>query len=271
MNQVDLGAQALWGLVVISALTGLGMVYVFRRWSDQQAMHGVTNRILAHLMEFRLFVDEPALVMRAQRDLFVENWRLLKLLARPSLILIFPSFILLAQMDACYGRAPLKIGDAAVLTVQLKNPGEAAKSRLVLKTPSAIRMETPGVRIITANQISWRIRAIAPLSGKLQIIGPAHPITKSIAAGPGVHYLSEHRVSSLLAFLLHPNESLLLDSSIASIEVLYPSATILHFHWLVWFLIVSSGTAILISGLPGLIYRMLASSPSRAGSLRFCF
>ena len=121
MNQVDLGAGALWSLVIISVFAGFAMVYVFRRWSDQHALRATTNRMLAHLMEFRLFIDEPALVMRAQSDLLVENWRLLRLLARPSLILIVPSIILLAQMDACYSRAPLRVGDPAVVTVQLKD------------------------------------------------------------------------------------------------------------------------------------------------------
>ena len=258
MNQVDLGAEALWSLIVISVLAGLAAVYVFRRWSDQPALRSTANRMLAHLMEFRLFVDEPALVMRAQRDLFVENWRLLRLLARPSLILIVPSMILLAQMDACYSRAPLRVGDPAVVTVQFKRPGESAKTGITLQTPTAIRVETPAVRILSVNQISWRVRPLAVVSGQLQVSGPGRAVTKSIVAGRGVHYLSEQRVSSLLTFFLHPNEPPLTRSSISSIEVLYPSAAILHLHWLVWFLVVLSGTTIVISGLPGLINRILA-------------
>jgi hypothetical protein len=257
MNQVDLGAEALWSLGVVSALAGLAMVYVFRRWSDQRVLRATVNRMLAHLMEFRLFVDEPALVMRAQRDLFIENWHLLRLVARPSLILVIPSIILLGQMDACYGRAPLTIGHPAVVTIQLKNTGGIAKPEVVLKTPVAIRVETPGVRVARLNQISWRIRPSAPSSGKLRVIGPERAITKSIVAGQGVHYLSERRVSSLAAFLLHLNELPLRDASIASIEVLYPSATILHLHWLVWFLIISCGTAIVVYGLPGIIQRIV--------------
>jgi hypothetical protein len=257
MNQVDLGPEALWSLGVVSALAGLAIMYVFRRWSDQHKLRATANRMLAHLMEFRLFVDEPALVMQAQHDLFVENWHLLRFLARPSLILVIPSIILLAQMDACYGRAPLRIGEAAVVTVQFKNTVRAAKIEIVLKTPTAIRAETPGVLIVSVNQMSWRIRPIARSSGELQVIGPEHAITKSIAAGQGVHYLSEQRMSSVLAFLLHLSEPPLVDSSIASIEVLYPSATILHLHWLVWFLVISSGTAIVLSGLPALMNRIV--------------
>jgi hypothetical protein len=254
MNQIDLGAGALWSLIVVSVLAGVAMVYVFRRWSDQDALRGTANRMLAHLMEFRLFIDEPALVMRAQRDLFVENWRLLRLLARPSLILVLPSIVLLAQMDACYGRAPLRIGDPAVVTVQVKHLGRADAGGIVLKTPAAIRVETPGVRIMRLNQISWRIRPVASASGELKVVGPERVVTKSIVAGQGLHYLSGRR--SVPEFFLHLSEPPLIDSSIASIEVLYPSATILRLHWLVWFLLVSSGTAMVVYGSPGVFRRI---------------
>ena len=50
-------------------------------------------------------------------------------------------------------------------------------------------------------------------------------------AGQGLHYLSGRR--SVREFFLHLSEPPLIDSSIASIEVLYPSATILRLHWLV--------------------------------------
>jgi hypothetical protein len=256
MKQVDLGAEALWSLVLVSILAGIAMMYVFRRWSDQDQIGSTANRMLAHLMEFRLFIDEPALVIRAQRDLLLENWHLLRLLVRPSVILILPSIVLLAQMDGCYGRAPLRIGDPAVITVQLKHGAGAALRGIALKTPALVRVETPGVRIESVNQVCWRIRPIGPLSGHLQVVGPEHVITKSIVSGYGVHYLSERR--SLPEFFLHMSEPPLVDSSIASIEVPYPSVTILHLHWLVWFLLISSGTAIITQGLPDMINRILA-------------
>jgi hypothetical protein len=254
MNQVELGVGALWSVAAISVLAGVGMVYVFRRWSDQDALRGTTNRMLAHVMEFRLFIDEPALVMRAQRDLFVENWRLLRLVARPSLILVVPFFILLAEMDACYGRAPLRIGAPTVVTAQVKHLGRVDATGVVLRTPAAIRVETSGVRVLSLNQISWRIRPIASVSGQLEVVEPGHVVNKSIVAYDGMRYLSERR--SLRAFFLHLSEPPLFDSSITSIEVLYPSATILHLHWLVWFLLISSGTAIVTYGAPGVINRM---------------
>jgi hypothetical protein len=256
MNQVDFGAGALWSLAPISILVGIAMVFVFRRWSNRHAIRGSTNRILAHLLEFRLFIDEPALVMRTNLALLQENWRLLKLLLRPTIILAAPFIVLLAEMDAFYSRAPLRIGDPGVVTVQLKRVNGAVMRDVVLSAPRTIAVETAGLQVGSQDQISWRIRAAAPSSGALHVIAAGRVVTKSISAGPGIHYLSERRVNSPLAFLLYPFERPFFDSPFAWIEVLYPSATILHWHWLLWFMLISTATAILSYALSGMINRI---------------
>lgn len=168
MSEVDLGASALWSLIPISIVAGFATVFVFRRWTDGAAIRAVTDRMLAHMMEFRLFIDEPALILRAQRDLFKANWQLLMLLLRPTLILVIPFTVLLAEMEAHYAKAPLQIGHASVVTAQFKSADHAG---VVLKTPKGIDIETPGVHIPRLNQISWRIRPVRPFSGKIELVG----------------------------------------------------------------------------------------------------
>lgn len=167
MNEVDLGAKTLWSLIPLSILAGLATVFVFRRWTDAAAIRAITNRMLAHMMEFRLFIDEPSLILRAQRDLFAANWQLLRLILRPTLILAIPFAVLLAQMEGWYGHAPLPLGHAAVLTVQFR----AMPESVALKTPKGIEVETPGVHVPRLNQISWRIRPVRPFTGKIHVIG----------------------------------------------------------------------------------------------------
>jgi hypothetical protein len=216
MNEVDLGATALWSLILISILAGFLTVSVYRRWTNHAAIRAAANQMLAHVMEFRLFLDEPALILRAQRDLFAANWRLLLLLLRPTLILLVPFAVLLAAMEAHYARAPLQIGRPTLVTAQLKSGNRAD---VVLKTPKGIAVETPGVHIPRLNQISWRIRPVRPFSGKIQVIG----------------------------------------GKIAWVAVQYPPARIFHLHWLVWFVIISTATAIASYGIPGILARINAA------------
>jgi hypothetical protein len=249
VNQVDLGTQALWTLIPISALSGLLAIVVFRACSDQDAIRRASNRLMAHLMEFRLFIDEPALIIRAQRDLLIDNWRLLRLLFRPSLILAVPFFVLIPQLDSLYGRAPLELGKPAVVTVQTSTGLEPGSS-LRLKAPAAIAVETAGVHVARLRQISWRITSHRDGSEDLEVIGPSQVVTKTIASGRGVHRISAQRTSSIGAFLLDPIEAPISDPVIRSIRIEYPSATIFHLHWLVWFSVISSVAALLLLAFP---------------------
>ena len=56
-------------LSVISLVAGWLLGWGFLRLSDRKGLAAATNRLRAHLMELRLFSDEPALVWTAQRDL----------------------------------------------------------------------------------------------------------------------------------------------------------------------------------------------------------
>lgn len=240
---IDLGMTALATLIPISVLTGIGILLVFRRTSDQTAVRRAKSLVTAHLLEFRLFMDEPRLILRAQRDLILANLRFLKLMLWPVVVLALPMALLLAGMDAFYGRAPLVAGQPAIVTAQLR--GTAAGTPLLLRAPAEIAVETPGVRVPAEHQVSWRIRPLRGTDAELELVREGRVFRKSIAAGEGMRYLSERR-ASLAGLLLHPAEPPLFDSEIDWIEVRYPGAHILHLHWLVWFFVISGATALLL-------------------------
>jgi hypothetical protein len=239
---IDLGMPALASLVPISVLTGIAMLVVFRHASDQAEVRRAKNLVIAHLLEFRLFMDEPGLIFKAQRNLVVANLRFMKLMLRPALILALPTAFLLAQLDAFYARAPLRVGQPAIVTAQLKEAGQT----LELQASGDFAIETPPVRVVAENQVSWRVRPERAASQLLQFSGGGHTITKSISSGGGVRYLSERRTGSVLGFLVHPTELPFSGAPIEWIEVRYPPAEILGLHWLVWFLVISAITALLL-------------------------
>jgi hypothetical protein len=243
VTEVDLGMTALLSLVPLSILVGVAALLVFRRFSDQAAIRRSKSLVFAHLLEFRLFMDEPGLILRAQRDLIVANGRLLKYLMRPVLILVVPMALLLAEMDAFYSRAPLPLRQAAIVTVQMK---DAAMPVPLLMAPADITIETPAVRIVNERQISWRIRPTEPSSGVLRLVSAGNALTKTISAGRGIRYISQTRFGSFANFLLHPTEWPFSHAAIEWVEVRYPSAVILRVHWLVWFFGISMLSALVL-------------------------
>src|ERR1017187_7527376 len=74
------------GLALISATAGVGMLWIFRHASNQTQIRIVKRRVQAHLMELRIYIDEPSVMWRAQKALFVSNLRYLGLMLRPALL-----------------------------------------------------------------------------------------------------------------------------------------------------------------------------------------
>jgi hypothetical protein len=220
MNQVDLGAGVLVALVLLSATSTLGALAVFRRFTDSARIGRTASRIVAHLMELGLFFDEPALVLRAQGDLFRENLKLLRLIALPCALLALPFAIFFTGLNAIFGRAPLAVGAPAVVTLQWRGSSPAAE----LEAPQGIEVETPPVRITFSQEVSWRIRPIQNAAGWLKLALPGSVSAQKIFAGSGLVY----------AFPFPP----------APFQIPYPSATILHMNWILWYILVSAVTAL---------------------------
>ena len=216
-------------------------------------MKQTINRIIAHLLEFQLFVDEPLIVLRAQRDLIGQNLRLLRLCLRPILILAVPYFFLFVLLNSCFSHAPLALAKPAIVTVQLNRL--TGLPAIALRAPEAIEVETEGVRALASKQVSWRIRPIRRFIGQLTVLRDGRSLTKSVTAGSGFRCAAAVRQGSIAGFLADPAELPFRDRDISWIEVRYPRATVLGSPWLAWFLIVSCISAMAFSPLKRLVMR----------------
>lgn len=241
-----------WGLALfIGALCGALSLWAFRRWTNAESLRTAANRVWAHLLEFHLFADEPALILRAQRDLLAANGRFLKLMIKPLLLLALPVAVLVAAGDALVGHAPLRVGQSTVVTVQCRMAADhGVLPEMHLIVPAGMKVETPSVRIPSEAQISWRVSASHPISGKFEIGFDHRSVAKSIAVGSGLHWLSEIRTNAWKA-VLHPFERPLGDSLVESVTIRYPAATIFSVSWFVWFVtgsLLGAGLLWLLSG-----------------------
>lgn len=231
MSEAELGGAALAWLLMVGLVSGAASVWALRRWSDLIRFRAEMNRVIAHLMEFRLFAEEPALIVRAQWNLLKANARMLRVLLAPSLLLLIPFVLLFAAMDGFFARAALPIGEPAVITLQGRGNLPAAQ----LRTPHEIAVETPAVSAPRLHQVSWRVRPLSAVSGSLQLRWDGHVLSKSIAAGAGLHWTAAQRSGSLAGFVMHPFETPFADSEADWVRVAYPAASVAGVSWLVWY------------------------------------
>jgi len=236
------GAGYTWSLSAIAAAVGVVLLWAFRRFSDQPRIALAKRKVRAHLLAFRLFADEPAMIFRAQSQLLRWNLRYLALMLKPALITMIPLAALLFHLDAVYGRRALRVGETAIVTARVADPAALNMLALTAVGPG-IAVETPALRVPQEQSVCWRVRALANAPGAVRLATPGGAMLKRVQAGAAGWYISARRVASLHEWLCNPGEARLPDGAVRSIDVEYPSAEIgvcgFGMHWLVWFCVVS--------------------------------
>jgi hypothetical protein len=214
VTKIDLGIGALVGIAIASLIAAILALLVVRRWSDQDAIAKTKAQTRAHLFELRLFIDDPAQILRSQRALVLDQARVVRLLLPSFVILAFPMAGLMWMLDGLYGRAPLRVGEPAVVLAESRHESITA--------PHDVIVETKPLYIETTGETGWRIRPARPVTGTIEVAA----MRAKIVAGTGIAYLPEPLPGT------------------GRIRIQYPSATVFGFHWLLWFLLLSTIAAL---------------------------
>ena len=227
MTETDLGAGALWPVALPAFAFGIASAWIFARFANVTRLRQAWKRMQARLLELRLFAEDPLIILRSQRDLLIENARLLGAIALP-LAMIAPLSVALALFLSHYfAQAGLRSGQPAVITVQMKNGFADRMSKLQLSNEHGIKVETDPVRVLAQQQVSWRISPVANAEGVLTVRDGNSSTKVTVAVGP---------VST-------PAPVRTDDHRIAWIQLSYPPAVIYGRSWMVWFFVFSCAGA----------------------------
>jgi hypothetical protein len=206
-------------LVLASVGAGLLAAFVLRYLCPAEKLRIARNRIYAHLMEFRLFFDEPALVWNAQIQLLRANARLLFLLL-PALAIVTPAmWWIFTEIEPLFAYRDPGPGEPVVLTAQLR-PGAPLSVPAAIAESRGITVETPVLRLAADRQLAWRLRFEEATQGPLRLSVGGRTFEKSIDA----------RTASFPA------------GEVEKIEIHYPRTHDLS--WIFWFATLSSGAAV---------------------------
>lgn len=214
-------------LVLISIVTAVGMLLVFKKTSNQTALEAVKRRIHASLFEIRLFNDDLGAIFRAQFEILRTNLSYLRLQLVPLVFILPPMILLLTQLQPHYGYQGLHIGESVLVKVALDDSlaGEGAEKPPVhLEVPSGLRLETPGVWIPSRGELAWRM--VAEQAGKYDLI--VHLGDESFAKSVQVseEFVSRSPLRAVPGFvdqLLFPAEKPLPKGApVRAVELAYP-------------------------------------------------
>ncbi len=240
------GLQALWGLLAISMVAGVILVFIYGKISNQAALKRVKKRITAGIYESVLFRHDLPTSLRAQGGMLLGGARYFALAVPPLIVLLIPSLVILAQLNLRYGARALQPGEHAVVTVHLANEDALFTTELSAKDTTV--QVTPPLRDLDAQSVSWRVdatqaQATTPATLALAVNGVQ--VNEPLFTGRQPAILPTAQHTSPWWQLLYPGASLPqeLRSQVRSITVTYPEQELsvagITVHWLLLFVVVS--------------------------------
>jgi len=244
---------ALW---IISALTGVAMLFIWRYTSNQDAIADVRNKISAHLLATRLFKDNLSVTFRAQRQIIWQAIRLLGYSIRPMIIMMIPFVLIMVQIGLRYEYQPLAADERARVKVTLKETAMNDDSqwkgigcRITLPEGLSKDAKDP-CRAKPLRTVDWRITPSKAGEYTLVFGNGEDTIEMPLRVGSGFTRVSKIRGGDFLNRLLYSAEPSIPEESVfESVEVYYPSRSTpifgLDVHWLITLLVLSIVFALL--------------------------
>jgi hypothetical protein len=233
------------GLVVLSIITGVLMLLVWRHTSNQKSIAACRRSIAASLLATRLFKDNLAVTFRAQRQIVWLCLRLLGLAVQPTLILLIPFTLVMMQIGLRYEFAPARAGEPIRVTATVR-PGQSASDvGDALELPEGLSHDPQDPCCAEAlRTIDWRLRPERADRFNLRLRDGASFVELPLVVGGGLPRLSSMRGGPWHERLLYSAESSLpATSRFESIRVHYPprATPILgcDVHWLLTLLVLS--------------------------------
>jgi uncharacterized membrane protein (DUF106 family) len=238
------------GLIVLSVLTGIVMLLIFGRTSNQRAIRGAKAKLKAHIAEIWLFRDDLGQMLLATVRVLGHTARYFAQSLRPLLFIFIPVLIILVMIGARYELRPFRAGERAILAVHVTDPTWAEGDRVTLTGSGGVTVSSPALRMPAQGEINWEIRADAPGRHSVTLQTPNGELAKEITVSDdrraSVMPLAPSRAAAFSTrFLEFPVEPPLpAGSGVRWIEVIgWPHRELSIFglgvHWLVLFFVVS--------------------------------
>ncbi|MFH1143981.1 MAG: hypothetical protein V1774_05505 [Candidatus Eisenbacteria bacterium] len=246
------------GLLVISIVTGVVMLLIFGKTSNQSAIRRAKSKLKAHIAEIWLFRDDLPQMLIAFFRVLGNTGLYFAHSLRPLIFIMVPVLVIMVMLGSRYEHRPLKPGETATVAVQVRDAAWTRDHSVSLEASDGLEVLSPPLRIPARREIDWKIRATQPGEHHLTLVTPAGEQTKQIlvreSESPLTALAPSRGTTFSSAFLSFPIEPPLPgNAGIRSFRVTdWPARELqvlgLNVHWLVAFFVVSLVAGFAVKG-----------------------
>jgi uncharacterized membrane protein (DUF106 family) len=251
------GLSPFWGILLVSVITALLMLWIFSKVSNQSAIRQIKNQIRGNLLGVRLFQHDVRVVLKVQSRILRLTLSYMRYSLIPMVVIILPVLLIIVQLHNNFALSPLAPGQTTLVELETRDPFELDGDS-TLELPPGFELEAPPVRQPPSGIVSWRIRTPAEEGTYLLTAGfNGESLQKELVVGNHWSPASPLRTSSILDLILYPGErSIPSSSTIRSVSVQHQPLPISvlgwHVDWLILFFILSIALSFALKGLFGI-------------------
>lgn len=210
---------------IISAVTGVVLLVIFKYTSNQRAIGRARDEIKANMLALKLFKDSISVTLAAEVRIFRGAFLLLVHSIRPMLVMIVPVCLLLSQLGLWYQKRALLPEEETMVTVTLSARSGEMRPAVNIEQTGAIEVVSGPVSILSEREIVWQIKAIKPGISRMSFQVDGQQYDKEIVVGEGVRRVSARRPGwDWAEMLMNPAEKPFGNgSAVEGISVDYPA------------------------------------------------
>lgn len=236
-------------LLVHSLLIAMLAVAAYALVSNPRTIKATRNRMVARLLEIRLFGDDPISVLGSFGRVVAATGSYLFASVKPLLLILPIAILWIGQLAGSFEWRPLSTGESVVVSMKLKAGMSPLAEPASLQVPAPFIVETPAFRSLDSNEIAWRVKAMRAGKGIMKCSSGSATVEKEITASDALENVSPKRVGEgFWDRVLWPAEkSLPKDGAISEVRVDYPRRSLRFFGFEINWLVALSIASILLA------------------------
>ena len=234
----------IWAMTAISLISGVVMVWIFGKVSEQVTIKQLRERIRGNLIGVRLFQSDIGVVLQLQRRIFGDTFTYMRYALVPMVVLLVLVVLIMTQLNLRFAARPLEPGESAVIKAYVRDVG-LLDAEVSLEVPDGMTVETAAVRIPSAREVAWRVRVETRGGHRVKVRVGGQELETRLMAGNQWGAVPQRRTGrGMWDTFLYPGEPPIPnDHPVEAVEIVYPALELGVFgwsiNWLVAFFVLS--------------------------------
>ena len=213
-----------WQVVVLALPGALFALAIYKVVSNQEAIRDAKDKIVAYLLELRLYRDDLRVLLRAEGRVFANIGRYLGHSLLPMLVMLPVFLLILIQIESRFAFRGLQPDEQALVTAGVDSDRPVSRIPVNLDAGNGLRVATPALRADSSSEIYWRVHAITPGPHNLKLHIGAEQADR-IVSGEGSAAMTMAYRANDMRTLLYPRAAALPSSGpLTTLAIDYPRA-----------------------------------------------